>query len=75
MRKYLILSLVLTGCLNTQTKDNLKRPDFSTAPVDSKSGCCAPVQTKSCCKSKVSFDKESEIPESWLHEDYMSEPF
>lgn len=44
MKKYLLaVTLALAGCLNTQTKDNLARPDFSKPRP--KKGCCAPIQT------------------------------
>jgi hypothetical protein len=43
-----IILVSLTGCLNTQTKTDLKRPDFSAAPVTSGS-CCG---CGSCGKPK-----------------------
>lgn len=42
MKKFLLaFMLAFAGCLNTQTKMNLARPDFSKP----RSGCCAPVKT------------------------------
>jgi len=79
MKKYsVVLMLLLAGCLNTQTKSDLKRPDFSVAPVETatvNSTAASPVGSKSCCKKSVSFEKESEIPEDWLKPVDPSEPF
>lgn len=41
-----LIIIGLVGCLNTQSKPRLKRPEFSKpAPVTSST---APIQTKSC---------------------------
>lgn len=49
----------LTGCLSTQTKTGLKRPDFSApAPV---STATAPVQTKSCSGGCCAPEKKTDL--------------
>jgi len=60
MKKALLLfTLAFAGCLNTETKTNLKRPDFSQpAPVTTGCcGCCAPVQTRTASAAPETFDR------------------